>query len=57
MIFYMENLKKQDVCWITKEDLLNNIILYNNDLYLKQKNLKQKYSNIKEIAKKILDSI
>ena len=57
MIFYMENLKKQDVCWITKEDLLNNIILYNNDLYLKQKNLKQKYSNIKEIAKQILDSI
>jgi hypothetical protein len=57
MIFYMENLKKQDVCWITKEDLLNNIILYNNDLYLKQKNLKQKYSNIKEIAEKILDSI
>ena len=57
MIFYMENLKKQDVCWITKEDLLNNIILYNNDLCLKQENLKQKYSNIKEIAKQILDSI
>jgi hypothetical protein len=57
MIFYMENLKKQDVCWITKEDLLNNIILYNDDIYLKQKNLKQKYSNIKEIAKQILDLI
>lgn len=57
MIFYMDNLKKQDNCWITKEELLYNIILYNHDIDLKQNHLKEKYSNVKNLAKKILENL
>jgi hypothetical protein len=57
MIFYMDNLKKQDNCWVTKEELLYNIILYNQDIDLKQNNLKEKYSNVKNLAKKILENL
>lgn len=57
MIFYIDNLKKQDNCWISKEELLNNIIYYDKNINLKQMSLIEKYSNIKNIAKTILESI
>lgn len=54
LIEHKENLKKQDNCWITKEELLYNIILYENEIIFKQNHLKDKYSNIKELAKLLL---
>jgi hypothetical protein len=53
MIFYMDNLKKQDDCWITKEELLSNIITYKNNINFKQYSLKEKYSSIVDLAKKL----
>lgn len=56
MIFYKDNLKKQDECWITKEELLSNIITYENNINFKQKFLKEKYLNVADLAKKLLGS-
>jgi hypothetical protein len=57
MIFYKDNLTKQDKCWITKEELLNRIISYNHNIYLKQNSLREKYLDIKKIAEQILESL
>lgn len=54
MIYYKDNLKKQDECWISKDDLLNNIISYDENIEFKHKYLRESYSNIKDIAKNLL---
>ncbi len=53
MIYYKDNLKKQDECWITKDELLNNIISYDKNIEFKHEYLKESYSNIIEIAKSL----
>jgi hypothetical protein len=54
MIHYKDNLKKQDECWISKDDLLNNIIMYDDVINFKHNHLRESYSNIVDIAKNLL---
>lgn len=54
MINYQENLIKQDNCWITRDELLKSIISYESEINLNHSYLKEMYSNIKDIAKKLL---
>ena len=56
LIHYKENLIKQDSCWISKEDLLGNIINYTKDIKVNHSILKEEYSNIKEVAKNLKNS-
>lgn len=57
MIYYKENLTKQDNCWITLSDLLEKIISYDNQIEFKHNHLLSQYSNIKEISEKLLREI
>lgn len=57
MIKYMDNLKKQDDCSITAEQLLLNIMNYDNELKFTHNELNEKYSDIKLISEKILEKI
>lgn len=54
LINYKENLIKQDNCSITLEKLLNDIILFNQNIIFTNKELKDKYNNIKLTAMNIL---
>ena len=54
MIYYKDNLKKQDNCWISTDKLLNNIISYDKNIEFKYKYLKESYSNVVELSKKLL---
>jgi hypothetical protein len=56
MINYQENLIKQDNCWITRDELLKNIICYESEINLNHSYLKEIYSNIKDVAKKLLEN-
>ena len=56
MIYYMDNLIKQDNCWITIEELLTKIIEY--DKYIKSNSsIKEEFDNIKIKANQILNKI
>lgn len=57
MIDYMENLIKQDNCSITLNELLNDIINYNKTIKFTNKELKEKYQNVKMVAENILNNI
>jgi len=54
MIYYKDNLVKQDNCSIELNELLNNIINFNNELKFTNKELNEKYSNVKYIALELL---
>lgn len=54
MMYYKDNIKKQDDCWISKNDLLNNIISYGENILFKHQYLKESYSKIKYTAKSLL---
>lgn len=54
MIYYKDNIKKQDECWISKDELLNNIIKYDGVINFKHKHLRESYSNIVDTAKNLL---
>ena len=57
MIYYKENLVKQDNCWITLSELLEKIISYEIELNFTHNHLKNKYSKIKEISESLLKEI
>jgi hypothetical protein len=57
MIYYKENLVKQDNCWITLSELLEKIISYEIELNFTHNHLKNKYSKIKEISECLLKEI
>lgn len=50
MIYYKDNLIKQDSCWISINQLLENIINYNEDININHTILKEEYSKIKDLA-------
>ena len=57
LIDYKENLMKQDNCYITVNELLNNIINYNENIIFTNKELKEKYKNVKIISENILNNL
>jgi hypothetical protein len=54
MVHYMDNLKKQDECWITETELLNSIIEFDKDIVFKHNHLRESYVNVVDIAKSLL---
>jgi len=56
MIYYKDNLTKQDNCSITIEELLNNIINFKDELNFTNNELNDKYSIVKEISILFLNS-
>jgi hypothetical protein len=56
MIYYKDNLVKQDNCSISIEELLNNIINFKDELYFTNNELKDKYMLVKESSKLFLNS-
>ena len=57
MIHHKDNLIKQDNCSISIQDLLNNIIKFEDNLYFTNNELMEKYKSVKEISEKILREI
>lgn len=59
MIWYKDNLTKQDKCEITLEELLFNIINYENDVIIEKSTLSNTYSknNLIPICKNILNNL
>jgi hypothetical protein len=53
MIYYKENLIKQDNCWITLEELLLKIINFKEEILFKQKHLKYKFSDVKIVSESL----
>ena len=53
MIYYKENLIKQDNCWITLEELLLRIINFKEEILFKQKHLKYKFSDVKIVSESL----
>ncbi len=56
MIYYKDNLTKQDNCSITIEELLNNIINFKDELNFTNNELNDKYSIVKESSILFLNS-
>lgn len=54
MIYYKDNLVKQDTCSISIEELLNNILKFEDDLYFTNNELMEKYKYVKEVSKQLL---
>jgi hypothetical protein len=57
MIYYKDNLTKQDNCSITLEQLLNDIINFKDELKFTNDELKDKYILVKESSKMLLDNL
>ena len=57
LIHYKVNLKKQDNCWISIEELLNRIINYNENIEIKQTKMREDYNSTKQIAQLLLNSL
>lgn len=55
MIYYKDNLVKQDNCSISIEELLNNIINFKDELNFTNNELKDKYMLVKESSKLFLN--
>jgi len=57
MIHHKDNLIKQDNCSISIQDLLNNIIKFEDNLYFTNNELMEKYKSVKDISEKLLKEI
>jgi hypothetical protein len=54
LIYCKENLVKQDDCWISIQELLNNIILFNQEIVFTHSSIRSKYSNIRKVCESLL---
>jgi hypothetical protein len=57
MIHHKDNLIKQDNCSISIQDLLNNIIKFEDNLYFTNNELMWKYKSVKDVSEKLLKEI
>lgn len=57
MVYYKDNLIKQDNCSITINQLLNNIIMFDENIIFTNNELKTKYSNVKNISQTLLEKL
>lgn len=56
MIHYMDNLEKQDNCSVSLNDLLDGIINFEESIYFTNKELREKYDNLKHISYELLNN-